>query len=147
MVTFDDPSDNRYSSIHGGGAGHTAGGIALAKADLAATLRPPTLAPLDSLGQERAYALHPAMGGFAGLFNAGNAAVQLNVGPLVTPLTLAQYQSGNRVLYPVPKQLFSHNDQQSIWQAQAAEGAGMGWGGRMGDLAWRAVSLPPFCPT
>jgi uncharacterized protein (DUF1501 family) len=39
------------------------------------------------------------------------------------------------VLYPLPKQLFSHNDQQSVWQAQAAEGAKVGWGGRMGDLA------------
>lgn len=135
VVTYDDPSYNRYSTIRGGGAGQTAGGIALGKADLAATLLSPTLAPLDGQGLSRAYALHPSMTGLAGLFNAGNAAVQLNVGPLVTPLTLAQYTSGNRVLYPVPKQLFSHNDQQSVWQAQAAEGAKVGWGGRMGDLA------------
>ena len=135
VVTYDDPSYNRYSTIRGGGAGQTAGGIALAKAGLAATLLTPTLAPVDALGQSRAYALHPSMGGVAGLFNTGKAAVQLNVGPLVTPLTLAQYKSGNRVLYPVPKQLFSHNDQQSVWQAQAAEGAKVGWGGRIGDLA------------
>lgn len=135
VVTFDDPSYNRYSTIRGGGSGQTAGGIALAKADLNATLLSPTLAPIDSLGQSRAYALHPAMSGLAGLFNTGKAAVQLNVGPLVAPLTLAQYKSSNRVLYPLPKQLFSHNDQQSVWQAQAAEGAKVGWGGRMGDLA------------
>jgi uncharacterized protein (DUF1501 family) len=135
VVTYDDPSYNRYSTIRGGGAGQTAGGIALAKADLAATLLSPALAPLDAQGQARAYALHPSMSGLAGLFNAGKAAVQLNVGPLVTPLTLAQYKSGNRALYPLPKQLFSHNDQQSVWQAQAAEGAKVGWGGRMGDLA------------
>ncbi len=30
--------------------------------------------------------------------------------------------------------LFSHNDQQSVWQASAPEGAKVGWGGRIGDL-------------
>jgi uncharacterized protein (DUF1501 family) len=35
---------------------------------------------------------------------------------------------------PLPPKLFSHNDQQSVWQASAAEGATTGWGGRMGDL-------------
>jgi uncharacterized protein (DUF1501 family) len=144
VVTYDDPSYNRYSTIRGGGAGQTAGGIALAKAGLTATLLSPTLAPLDALGQSRAYALHPSMGGVAGLFNTGKAAVQMNVGPLATPLTLAQYKSGNRVLYPVPKQLFSHNDQQSVWQAQAAEGAKVGWGGRMGDLALSSNSQSLF---
>ncbi len=135
VVSYDDPSYNRYSTIRGGGAGQTAGGLALAKADLTATLLSPSVAPLDGLGQARAYALHPSMAGLAGLFNTGKAAVQLNVGPLVTPLTLAQYTSSNRALYPIPNQLFSHNDQQSVWQAQAAEGAKVGWGGRMGDLA------------
>ena len=38
VVTYDDPSYNAYSTIRGGGAGQTAGGIALAKGDLAATL-------------------------------------------------------------------------------------------------------------
>ncbi len=37
---------------------------------------------------------------------------------------------------PLPPKLFSHNDQQSVWQAQAplGEGAKLGWGGRIGDL-------------
>ena len=61
--------------------------------------------------------------------------MQLNVGPLVVPLTLAQYNSDNRVLYPLPPRLFSHNDQQSVWQALGAEGASVVWAGRMGDLA------------
>lgn len=135
VVTYDDPSYNRYSTIRGGGAGQTAGGIALAKADLAATLLNPTAAPLDGLGQSRQYALHPSMGGLAGLFNAGHAAVQLNVGPLVVPLTRVQYSSSNRLLYPLPRQLFSHNDQQSVWQSSSPEGSTVGWGGSMGDLA------------
>jgi uncharacterized protein (DUF1501 family) len=39
------------------------------------------------------------------------------------------------VRYPLPPQLLSHNDQQSVWQAQGAEGSTVGWGGNLGDLA------------
>jgi uncharacterized protein (DUF1501 family) len=35
---------------------------------------------------------------------------------------------------PIPANLFSHNDQQSTWQAGAGEGARFGWGGRMADM-------------
>lgn len=135
VVTYDDPSYNLYSTIRGGGAGQTAGGIALAKSALAATLLSPTAAPIDVLSQTRQYALHPSMGGLANLFNAGHAAVQLNVGPLVVPLTRAQYNNSNRTLYPRPPQLFSHNDQTSLWQSSSPEGSKVGWGGNIGDLA------------
>ncbi len=91
------------------------GGIMLAKADLGATL----LKPATALAGARQYALHPAMSGLAGLFNTGHAAVQLNVGPLIKPLTRAQYNSPDRNAYPVPPKLFSHNDQQSVWQSSA----------------------------
>src|SRR5260370_29491805 len=36
--------------------------------------------------------------------------VQLNVGPLLVPLTRAQYATGDRRSYPLPPKLFSHND-------------------------------------
>ena len=42
VIPYDDPNYNRYSTIRGGGAGQTAGGIALSKASLAATLLNPT---------------------------------------------------------------------------------------------------------
>ena len=144
VVTYDDPSYNLYSSIRAGGAGQTAGGIALAKADLATTLLKPAVVPADVLGQARQYALHPSMTGLAGLFNAGRAAVQLNVGPLVVPMTRALYSSSNRVLNPLPPQLFSHNDQQSIWQSSSPEGSTVGWGGNMGDLALAGNSNATF---
>jgi len=135
VVTYDDPSYNLYNTIRGGGVGQTAGGIALAKSALTATLLNPTGAPLDVLGQTRQYALHPSMSGLAGLFNVGKAAVQLNIGPLVSPTTRLQYNNSNRSLYPLPPQLFSHNDQQSIWQSSSPEGSTVGWGGNLGDLA------------
>lgn len=131
VVAYDDTRYNLYSAIRGGGGGQTAGGIALAKSDLAATL----LSPATALPNGLQYALHPSMTGLAGLFNAGKAAVQLNVGPLVVPLTRAQYNSSNRTSYPLPPHLFSHNDQQSIWQSSSPEGSTVGWGGNIGDLA------------
>ncbi|PJI99545.1 uncharacterized protein (DUF1501 family) [Acidovorax sp. 69] len=131
VITYDDDSYNRYNTIRGGGGGQTAGGIALAKAALAPTL----LTPTTALPGGRQYALHPAMTGLAGLFNSGKAAVQLNVGPLVVPLTRTQYNSADRATYPVPPKLFSHNDQQSVWQSSSPEGSTVGWGGNVGDLA------------
>lgn len=135
VVTYDNASYDQYSTIRGGGASRTAGGIALAQSALSPTLLVPTTAPIDSLGVTRQFALNPTMTGLAGLFNSGKAAVQLNVGPLVVPLTRAQYNSSNRTTYPRPPQLFSHNDQQSIWQSSSPEGSKVGWGGNLGDLA------------
>ncbi len=127
VVTYDDPSYNLYSTIRGGGTGQTAGGIALAKADL-------TVLNAATAGS-RQYAFHPAMTGLTGLFNAGTAAVVLNTGPLVVPMTRAQYFGSNRTAYPLPPKLFSHNDQQSLWQSSSPEGSTVGWGGNIGDLA------------
>jgi uncharacterized protein (DUF1501 family) len=131
VVPYDNTNYDLYSAARGGGGGRTAGGIALGQATLANTVLTPT-APLANGKQ---FALHPVMTGLAGLFNAGQAAVQLNVGPLVVPVTKAQYEGPNRALYPLPPKLFSHNDQQSIWQSSSPEGSTIGWGGNIGDLA------------
>lgn len=79
----------------------------------------------------RSFALHPAMAPLKDLFDAGRAAVVANVGTLVQPVTLAQYKAKSVAL---PPKLFSHNDQQSIWQSGQPEGATSGWGGRIGDV-------------
>jgi uncharacterized protein (DUF1501 family) len=131
VVTYDDPSYNAYSTIRGGAAGQAAGGVAIGKAELTPTL----LAPTAALPDGRQYALHPAMTELAALFNTdAKMAVQLNVGPLVVPLTRAQYNNSNKKLYPQPPKLFSHNDQQSTWQSSSPEGSTVGWGGNIGDL-------------
>jgi uncharacterized protein (DUF1501 family) len=101
--------------------------IALDRAALAATV----LNPATALAGGRQYALAPTLSPLLPLFNAGKMAVALNVGTLVQPTTKAQY-SANSV--PLPPKLFSHNDQQSYWQASNPEGATSGWGGRIGDL-------------
>jgi uncharacterized protein (DUF1501 family) len=79
----------------------------------------------------RTFALHPCLNEVKALFDAGRLAVVPNVGPLRVPTTRAQFQAQS---VPLPPKLFSHNDQQSTWQAYAPEGARYGWGGRMGDL-------------
>jgi uncharacterized protein (DUF1501 family) len=92
--------------------------------------------PVSAIGQTGLqYALHPSMSGMQNLFNTQKAAVLLNCGPLVVPLSKANYNSSNRTLYPLPPKLFSHNDQQSIWQSSSPEGSTIGWGGNIGDLA------------
>jgi uncharacterized protein (DUF1501 family) len=39
------------------------------------------------------------------------------------------------VANPLPPKLFSHNDQQSVWQSNSTEGSTVGWGGKLGDIA------------
>jgi uncharacterized protein (DUF1501 family) len=65
------------------------------------------------------------------LFDTRRAAVIANVGPLIEPATAALVRNSSVRL---PPKLYSHNDQQSVWQANSPEGADFGWGGRMGDL-------------
>ncbi len=80
----------------------------------------------------RSFALHPALGELRTLFEAGRVAVVPNVGPLLRPMSKAQWTANS---VPRPSNLFSHNDQQATWQAAAPEdSARMGWGGRLGDL-------------
>ena len=89
------------------------------------------LNPAVALPGGRAYALSPSMPEMSQLFAAGKMAVALNVGTLVEPTTKTQY--ANRTVRLPPK-LFSHNDQQSFFQASTPEGATSGWGGRIGDV-------------
>ncbi|WP_332855783.1 DUF1501 domain-containing protein [Duganella sp. S19_KUP01_CR8] len=80
----------------------------------------------------RSFALHPSLRPLKDLFDAGRVAVLANVGTLVQPMTLAQYKSGSLA---APPRLFSHNDQQAMWQSsQTEQAANAGWGGRLGDL-------------
>jgi uncharacterized protein (DUF1501 family) len=132
VIPYDLPNYDLYSTIRGGAAGRKRGGVALGHSELDGTALT-TVTP-QTLTNDIRYALAPELTGVASLFNAGHAAIQLNVGPLVVPLTLAQYESGSKA-YPQPPKLFSHNDQSSIWQSLGSEGATVGWGGRMGDLA------------
>ncbi len=78
------------------------------------------------------YGLHPAMTGAQQMFNAGNAAIVANVGPLVRPVNKALYQLPGTLL---PAQLYSHSDQSVQWQTPRADATNrIGWGGRLADI-------------
>jgi len=119
LVPVDSSNHQAYASIRGL--------LALSQAELAAT----ALTPNVGLPSGLQYALAPGLVPIKPLFDSGRLAVQLNVGPLLQPTTLAQYQAKSVRL---PAKLFSHNDQQSTWQSDLPEGAASGWGGRLGDL-------------
>lgn len=86
--------------------------------------------PVDRNGVSHQYALAPELAPLLPIFNTGKMGIMLNVGTLIRPTTKLEYTNKTAML---PPKLFSHNDQQSVWQSSAAEGATSGWGGRMGD--------------
>lgn len=119
LVPFDQASYDLYRGFRSN--------IALDRAALAPTV----LTPRVPLAGGRQFALAPGLAPLIPIFDAGKLSVLPNIGTLVQPTTKAQYAARS---VPLPPKLFSHNDQQSYWQAASAEGATSGWGGRMGDL-------------
>ena len=119
LVPYDTANFNAYQGMRPQ--------IAYTQAQLASTV----LAPSVALGGGRQYALAPELAPLLPLFAANRMGVMLNVGTLIQPTTKLQYTNAS---VPLPPKLFSHNDQQSVWQSSAPEGAASGWGGRMGDL-------------
>ena len=89
------------------------------------------IAPLSGANVGRQFALPKELGPLQTIWDTGKLAIMANVGPLIVPTTKIQY---NNLSVPLPPKLFSHNDQQSVWQASSPEGAKEGWGGRIGDL-------------
>ncbi|GAB4358184.1 MAG: DUF1501 domain-containing protein [Bryobacter sp.] len=88
-----------------------------------------SLLPITDRGAQ--YGLHPALTRVQQLYTQGKAAVALNVGPLVRPVTKQEMRSGA----PVPSNLYSHSDQQQAWQqAPWQGGTRTGWGGRTADV-------------
>jgi uncharacterized protein (DUF1501 family) len=104
------------------------------------------LLPLKVAGGPAAYGFHPALPGLTSLWSSGELAIVANVGPLVQPLTKAQYLATSSVK---PESLFSHIDQQHEWQSSIAStsGSNSGWGGRLSDALASlnaGSSLPPM---
>lgn len=89
-----------------------------------------SISPTSFAGPELGFS--PSLPGLRGLFEQGRCAVLANVGALAEPVTRAQYQAGAKRL---PRQLFSHSDQFSIWESGLPDRVSQnGWLGRLGDL-------------
>ena len=126
VIPFDAAEYNAYRSARAG--------IAREQADL-------TSLGASAAQGGRSFALPSELAPLAALYSQGKAAVLANVGPLVVPTTKAAFQNA---AVPLPPKLFSHNDQQSVWQSSAAEGSTVGWGGRFGDLLASNNGNPTF---
>ncbi len=110
-------------------AGHAA--YATARANLALP-RSGLLALAPKTSDGRSFSLHAALPELHTLFGSGQAALLANVGTLAYPTTKAQYTAGS---VPLPRQLFSHSDQQVQWQSSVPDRPSTtGWGGRLADL-------------
>jgi uncharacterized protein (DUF1501 family) len=82
------------------------------------------------------FGLHPQLSGIRELWSRDKAAAVANVGPLLEPLSLAQYKAGSA---RIPSNLFSHSDQQQQWHTASADGSlRTGWGGRVADMVMSA---------
>jgi uncharacterized protein (DUF1501 family) len=101
-----------------------------ARSDLAlpqASLLP--ISPLNNVG--RPLGLHPGMAGIKSLFDAQHLSFISNIGSLVRPTTLDDFNNGKSLPYGIS----SHSDQQEQWQTSVPDvRSGIGWGGRAADL-------------
>ena len=80
------------------------------------------------------FGLHSSMPELQDLWNSGNVALLFNVGALVQPITVAQYQANFANPALVPASLFSHiNQQQQMMMTSLPGIATTGWAGRMAD--------------
>ncbi len=91
-------------------------------------------------GDGQLYGIHPSCASIQELFNGlggdaskRRAAFATNVGTLIQPTTLAQY---NNETVPLPRALFSHSDQSDQWMTSVPQGMiqATGWAGRAADL-------------
>lgn len=85
--------------------------------------------PIASNGGEP-FGLHPSLINLAEMFNNREACFVSNVGTLSEPITPTTYSTSS-----LPKQLFSHSDQQTQWMSSIADKPyTSGWGARVADL-------------
>jgi len=77
------------------------------------------------------FGLHASLAPLQQIWTNGDMALLFNTGPLVQPLTRAQYRANRSSR---PENLFSHDDQQEQNQTAIPNNqATTGWGGRLGD--------------
>jgi len=77
------------------------------------------------------YGLHPSLSGLQALWSKRQLVPVFNVGPLHEPLTKGQYRAQPAGSSAIPDSLFSHADQQTLWESGTTDALSRtGWGGR-----------------
>ncbi|MEC8330020.1 MAG: DUF1501 domain-containing protein [Verrucomicrobiota bacterium] len=131
---------NQYVSVRGGLA--SSGGLALSKDEPTSTTPGEGgLWPITSSVQNQPggagyseFGIHPDLPYLKTLYDQGDLAFVSNVGSLIEPTTLAQYNAKSK---PLPEGLFSHPDHQIHWQTLVPQVRGSspkGWAGRMAEV-------------
>ncbi|MFM2075413.1 MAG: hypothetical protein RJB34_1718 [Pseudomonadota bacterium] len=123
VVPYDTDNYNRYLNARKGTASADGvySGIAVVKSKLG-----PTLLGTRGLSSGQQMALNPTMTGLKSVFDAGRAAIVMNMGLLNRPTNLAEFR--NRSV-PLPPYMFSHTQTQ-LWYKGEGD---MGWGGQVSD--------------
>ena len=96
----------------------------------------------------KTWGLHPSFAPASQLFQSGELSFLANVGTLIQPLSIDQFNNGSNY----PAQLYSHNDQQQQWMRghsnMGLDVNNRGWGGgifrELGEDAYvNAFKVPP----
>jgi uncharacterized protein (DUF1501 family) len=80
------------------------------------------------------FGLHPSMSALSKVWADGKLAPVFNVGPLFAPLTKGQYRAAAANSELLPDSLFSHSDQQILWETGTSRSlTRTGWGARASE--------------
>ncbi len=131
LMPYDQTRYDVYSASRSGvyNATSNPGGLAIARTALAGTQIS------DTSGS---YALHPStidrtgpsQPGLRSLYNQGKLALISNIGTLIQPITKAEYNATPTLR---PPQLYSHSDQENLWNIGRTSASARGWGGLVAD--------------
>ena len=120
---------NEYEQVRGGVGGS---GLAIPRANLHQITS--SLQNTSAGAGYSDFGIHPDLPYLKPLYDQGDLAFVSNVGSLIEPTSLVQYNDGSK---PQPEGLFSHPDHQIHWQTlvpQVRGSAPKGWGGRMAEV-------------
>ena len=120
---------NEYKQVRGGVGGS---GLAIPRANLHQITS--SLQNTSAGAGYSDFGIHPDLPYLKTLYDQGDLAFVSNVGSLIEPTSLVQYNDGSK---PLPEGLFSHPDHQIHWQTlvpQVRGTAPKGWGGRMAEV-------------
>ena len=132
LMPYDQARYNVYAASRSGvyNAGNNPGGLAIDRTALANT----TISDVSG-----SYALHPStvnrtgpnQAGLRTLYTQGKLALINNIGTLIQPITKTEYNANPALR---PPQLYSHSDQENLWQIGRTTSSSRGWGGQVADL-------------
>jgi uncharacterized protein (DUF1501 family) len=134
VVPFDNARYNVYATARSGvysttGSNQNPGGLGLAQPAAGSTQI--ITDGNDQSSTTNQYFMNSNLPNLTTLYQQGHLALAVNVGTLVKPIVMSDYNTAaNR-----PPQLFSHSDQENLWhQANTSTSSVLGWGGQCGDV-------------